>query len=94
MFDSKYLWFGYLFSYPCSETEVDTVWDCFKKLFPDNHLKILSPLLECVDTVLTRFSPIPEDFLYILLLRLLQKLGLDLTSSIPPLINLILEKIR
>eukprot|EP00096_Caligus_rogercresseyi_P004598 TRINITY_DN1894_c0_g1_i8.p1 TRINITY_DN1894_c0_g1~~TRINITY_DN1894_c0_g1_i8.p1 ORF type:complete len:1296 (-),score=334.58 TRINITY_DN1894_c0_g1_i8:1093-4980(-) len=77
-----------------SAKELRRVTEIFTKMFMDAHTKVFSLFLETLMELIVSHKEDLEDWLYVLLTRLLVKLGADLLGSIQQKINRTLEVVR
>jgi len=77
-----------------SGSELRRVTDIFTKMFMDAHTKVFALFLETLCELVTSHKADLYDWLYILLTRLLNKLGADLLGSVVHKINRTLDVVR
>jgi len=77
-----------------SATELRRVTDIFTKMFMDAHTKVFALFLETLCELVSSHKADLYDWLYILLTRLLNKLGADLLGSVVHKINRTLDVVR
>ncbi|KAB7504085.1 CLIP-associating protein 2, partial [Armadillidium nasatum] len=77
-----------------SGSELRRITDLFTKMFMDTHTKVFSLFLDTLMELIAVHSPDLEDWLYILLTRLLNKLGSDLLGSVQSKIHRTLDLVR
>jgi len=77
-----------------SASELKRVTDIFTKMFMDAHTKVFSLFLETMGELVTSHKADLYDWLYVLLTRLLNKLGADLLGSVIQKINRTLDVVR
>lgn len=77
-----------------SASELKRVTDIFNKMFMDAHTKVFSLFLETMGELVTSHKADLYDWLYVLLTRLLNKLGADLLGSVIQKINRTLDVVR
>ena len=77
-----------------SGTELRRITDIFTKMFMDAHTKVLALFLETLCELVSSHKADLYDWLYVLLTRLLNKLGADLLGSVIHKINRTLDVIR
>ncbi|CAG0896905.1 unnamed protein product [Darwinula stevensoni] len=74
--------------------ELRRVTDAFAKMFTDPHTKVFTLFLDTLQELILVHKEDLQDWLYVLLTRLFNKLGADLLNSILSKINKILDLIR
>jgi len=77
-----------------SGSELRRVTDIFTKMFMDAHTKVFALFLETLCELVSSHKADLYDWLYILLTRLLNKLGADLLGSVVHKINRTLDVVR
>merc|ERR1719312_2116219 len=77
-----------------SGTELKKITDIFTKMFMDAHTKVFALFLETLCELVSSHKADLYDWLYILLTRLLNKLGADLLGSVVHKINRTLDVVR
>jgi CLIP-associating protein 1/2 len=77
-----------------SGTELRRVTEIFTKMFMDAHTKVFALFLETLCELVTSHKADLYDWLYVLLTRLLNKLGADLLGSVVHKINRTLDVVR
>merc|ERR1719346_776587 len=77
-----------------SGTELRRVTDIFTKMFMDAHTKVFALFLETLCELVSSHKADLYDWLYVLLTRLLNKLGADLLGSVIHKINRTLDVVR
>eukprot|EP00092_Neocalanus_flemingeri_P004447 GFUD01004782.1.p1 GENE.GFUD01004782.1~~GFUD01004782.1.p1 ORF type:complete len:1502 (+),score=448.94 GFUD01004782.1:193-4698(+) len=77
-----------------SGSELRRVTDIFTKMFMDAHTKVFALFLETLCELVSSHKADLYDWLYILLTRLLNKLGADLLGSVVQKINRTLDVVR
>ena len=77
-----------------SGTELKKITDIFTKMFMDAHTKVFALFLETLSELVASHKADLYDWLYILLTRLLNKLGADLLGSVVHKINRTLDVVR
>merc|ERR1719228_2646594 len=77
-----------------SGSELRRVTDIFTKMFMDAHTKVFALFLETLCELVTSHKADLYDWLYVLLTRLLNKLGADLLGSVIHKINRTLDVVR
>jgi len=77
-----------------SGSELKRVTDIFTKMFMDAHTKVFALFLETLCELVTSHKADLYDWLYVLLTRLLNKLGADLLGSVIHKINRTLDIVR
>ncbi|XP_046398513.1 CLIP-associating protein 1 isoform X11 [Ischnura elegans] len=77
-----------------SGSELKKIIEIFTKMFMDTHTKVFSLFLDTLNELVASHNSDLHDWLYILLTRLLNKLGTDLLSSTQNKIHKSLEIVR
>ena len=77
-----------------SGSELRRITDIFTKMFMDAHTKVFALFLETLCELVTSHKADLYDWLYVLLTRLLNKLGADLLGSVIHKINRTLDIVR
>jgi len=77
-----------------SGSELKRITDIFTKMFMDAHTKVFALFLETLCELVTSHKADLYDWLYVLLTRLLNKLGADLLGSVIHKINRTLDVVR
>jgi len=77
-----------------SGTELRRITDIFTKMFMDAHTKVFALFLETLCELVSSHKADLYDWLYVLLTRLLNKLGADLLGSVVHKINRTLDVVR
>ena len=77
-----------------SGSELKRVTDIFTKMFMDAHTKVFALFLETLCELVSSHKADLYDWLYVLLTRLLNKLGADLLGSVIHKINRTLDVVR
>ena len=77
-----------------SATELRRVTEIFTRMFMDAHTKVFTLFLDTLTELVVSHKADLGDWLYILLTRLLNKLGADLLGSIIQKINRTLDVVR
>merc|ERR1719150_773837 len=77
-----------------SGTELKRITDIFTKMFMDAHTKVFALFLETLCELVSSHKADLYDWLYVLLTRLLNKLGADLLGSVIHKINRTLDVVR
>ena len=77
-----------------SGTELKRVTDIFTKMFMDAHTKVFALFLETLCELVSSHKADLYEWLYVLLTRLLNKLGADLLGSVIHKINRTLDVVR
>jgi len=77
-----------------SGSELRRITDIFTKMFMDAHTKVFSLFLETLCELVSSHKADLYDWLYVLLTRLLNKLGADLLGSVVHKINRTLDVVR
>ena len=77
-----------------SGTELRRITDIFTKMFMDAHTKVFALFLETLCELVSSHKADLYDWLYVLLTRLLNKLGADLLGSVIHKINRTLDVVR
>merc|ERR1719264_684025 len=77
-----------------SGTELRRITDIFTKMFMDAHTKVFALFLETLCELVSSHKADLYDWLYVLLTRLLNKLGADLLGSVGHKINRTLDVVR
>lgn len=75
-------------------SELRRVVDLFTKMFMDTHTKVFSLFLDALMELILVHSADLHDWLYVLLTRLLNKLGSDLLGSVQSKIHRTLDLVR
>lgn len=65
-----------------TEHQLQSILELFRKMFIDTHTKVYSLFLDAVNELILTHSVYLNDWLFILLTRLFNKLGTDLLASI------------
>ena len=84
----------FLFFRMLSATELRRVTEIFTRMFMDAHTKVFTLFLDTLTELVVSHKADLGDWLYVLLTRLLNKLGADLLGSIIQKINRTLEVVR
>jgi len=77
-----------------NRTELKKVTEIFTRMFHDHHQKVLSLFLETLVGFLEIYKDELLDWLYVLLLRLLHRMGTDLLASAMAKVTRALETVR
>ncbi|XP_037076913.1 CLIP-associating protein 1-A-like [Pollicipes pollicipes] len=75
-------------------SELHRVTELFTKMFMDTHTKVFSIFLEAVQELVVQHHDDLADWLYILITRLLNKLGADLLGSVVQKLERTLDTVR
>jgi len=82
------------FSLSFSRSELKRVTEICTRMFHDPHGKVFSMFMDVLVTVVTVHSADLEDWLYVLITRLISKTGADLLGSIQAKIQRAIEVVR
>lgn len=81
-------------SRPFSHADMQKVRAVFKQMFAEPHAKVFSMFLDTLVKFIEEHREYLEDWLYLMLLRLIHRQGSDMLSSIHFKLQLVLEQVR
>lgn len=81
-------------SRPFTHADMEKVKAVFKRMFQEPHAKVYSMFLDTLSRFIQEHREYLDDWLFILLLKLLQRAGTDMLSSVLFKLQMVLEHVR